>query len=245
MQFSLSILALAASLVSVNAGQSHAQFHKRAHAKPVEKRAVVVANSQIQTLAANPSFSDAVEGLVASLPFHNTIVNNATTDAKIYFWTGEGFAIPLTPYNPNPSVPALIVDLPAGASKVVSFSSSYSGAYAAVFPGTGIQAGGGFQTNWVELTTSGITPVVDVSMLPDMASRWTSVETDGCISDVTSCSYQCNDGSSSCWTAPVCELINCPPGPNTIFDAGPNGAGPWNGGCRLSPTFTTTFSGSS
>ena len=242
MQFSLSILALAASILSVSAELSHSHFHKRAHAKPLEKRAMVTANSKIQTLAADPSFTDAVEGRVAGMPFHNTLINNSTQSAKVYFWTGMHFAVPATVYNTNPAAPALIVDLPAGTSKVVSFTNNYSGAYAAIFPQTDIQAGGGFKTAWVEITTSGITPVVDVSMLPDMSSKWVAVETDGCISDVTSCSYQCNDGSSSCWTAPTCQLMNCPSGPHTIYDAGPNGAGPWNGGCRVSPTFTTTFS---
>ena len=187
--------------------------------------------------------SDVVEGSVGSMPFQNTIVNNNTQDAVVLFWTNENFAMIATPYNSNPPAPSLILELPAGATKVVSFSDNFSGAYSAVFPGTGIQAGGGVSAAWVEITTSGITPVVDVSMLPDMSSKWTSVETDNCISDYTSCSYQCNDGSATCFTAAVSELMNCAPSAGTIYDAGPNGNGPWNGGCRVSPTFTTTFSG--
>ena len=244
MRFS-AIIALAVGFLSVEASNAHSHLHKRIHAreaKNVDKRGLVVANSLISTPNAMVN-NDVVEGSVLSMPFQNTVVNNNTQDAVVLFWTNMNFAMIASPYNSNPPSPSLILDLPAGASKVVSFSDSFSGAYAAVFPDTGIQAGGGVQAAWVELTTSGITPVVDVSMLPDMASKWTSVETDHCISDYTSCSYQCNDGSASCWTAEVSELMNCAPSANTIYDAGPSGSGPWNGGCRLSPTFTTTFSG--
>jgi len=240
MQFS-AILALAASIASVSASTAHSNLHKRVHARDVSKRgyATVQANSNLQTLAAAGS-PDVQEG--SGLQYVNTIINNSTDDAQVYFWEAENFSLIKSVYNENPSAPALIISLPAGSTQTVSFSNQFSGAYGAVWPDTITGNAGNFKIAYVELTTKdqwGAIPTVDMSFEPNMKDVGHSVSTDTCKSMWNSCAFQCTSSDDFCGEAGSYALMDSA-SPDWTCMIG-TFMGQASGGCQLSSTFTTTF----
>lgn len=113
----------------------------------------------------------------------------------------------------------------------VSFTQPTSGAWAAIYSDTTLVQGQISET-WGEFTFDDKHSTVDVSREVNMQARGMSIETEGCISNMTTCVFQCTDDAASCWYD--YELVNCATGSQTGAEYGMY-AGAASGGCLVGP----------
>jgi hypothetical protein len=136
--------------------------------------------------------------------------------------------------------PLVTIELPAGASQIISFASGSIGAWSAIYSDTTTYYGQIVNT-WGEYTMSPM-GVVDVSREVNMSGHTMSIAGPQCTTDMNTCVFVCGDGSNSCMTN--YELLNCAAGSQPGAQYGTYGGFP-SGGCGGlgdSAALTTTLS---
>ena len=162
----------------------------------------------------------------------------------------------------NNSVTIIIWNAPAGdyqssfmnaVSPQVSYSMNYqdtlnisvangvSGAWAALYNyGTVLSEYGQINNTWGEFTT-GSYATMDVTREVNMAGNAMSIEAPGCVSNMTTCVFECASGNT-CGDSGTYELLNCDPGSQSgatygEYDGNPSGGCQgWSKGGNLSVT---------
>jgi hypothetical protein len=164
--------------------------------------------------------------------YTNNFVNAAGEDLIIVVWGADASWV-------NAHQPLVTIDLPAGASQIVSFASGSIGAWSAVYSDTTTYDGQIVNT-WGEYTM-GPYGVVDVSREVNMSGHPMSIVGPQCTTDMNTCVFVCLSGNS-CLTN--YELLNCAAGSQPGAQYGTYGGFP-SGGCGGlgdSAALTTTFS---
>ena len=151
----------------------------------------------------------------------------------------------------NNSVTLIVWDAPSGdylssfmnaVSSQVSYSMSYgdtvdisvangvSGAWSALYNyGTTLSQYGQINNTWGEFTT-GSYATFDVTREVNMAGNAMSISTTGCVSNMTTCVFECDSGNT-CTDSGTYELLNCDPGSQPGATYGDDGGNP-SGGCQ-------------
>lgn len=164
--------------------------------------------------------------------YTNTFVNDAGEDLIVVIWGPDASWV-------NVNQPLVTIDLPSGASQVVSFASGSIGALSAIYSDT-VTSNGQISNTWIEHTFSP-EGVVDVSREVNMNGRSVSVVGPSCTTDMNTCVFVCTSGTT-CLTDYA--LDNCAPGSQPGAQYGTYGGFP-SGGCGGlgdSAALTTTFS---
>jgi len=150
--------------------------------------------------------------------YTNTFTNNAGDDLVLVVWGPDASWV-------NANKPLITVDLPAGASQLVSFASGSIGAWSAIYPDT-VMSNGQISNTWGEYTMSDI-GVVDVSREVNMNGHPMTVVGPQCTTDMNTCVFVCSSGT-------VCmtdyQLLNCASGSQPGAQYGTYGGFP-SGGC--------------
>jgi hypothetical protein len=164
--------------------------------------------------------------------YTNNFVNAAGQDLILVVWGADASWV-------NAHQPLVTLDLPAGASQIISFASGSIGAWSAIYSDT-ITYYGQIVNTWGEYTMSPM-GVVDVSREVNMSGHPMSIVGPQCTTDMNNCVFVCSSGNS-CMTN--YELLNCGPGSQPGAQYGTYGGFP-SGGCGglgSSAALTTTFS---
>jgi hypothetical protein len=164
--------------------------------------------------------------------YTNNFVNAAGQDLILAIWGPDMSWV-------NVNQPLVTLDLPAGASQIISFASGSIGAWSAIYPDTTTYYGQIVNT-WGEYTMSPM-GVVDVSREVNMSGHPMSIVGPQCTADMDTCVFECSSGNS-CMTN--YELVNCQAGSQPGAQYGTYGGFP-SGGCGglgNSAALTTTFS---
>jgi len=163
----------------------------------------------------------------------NTYTNAAAEDIILVLWGAAGSWV-------NANTPLITLSLAQGESTTLSFADGVSGAWTAVYDGTGM-VDGQISNTWGEFTT-GEWGVVDVSREVNMNGNSMSIQTPNCLTDMETCVFTCTGGLVSCLTE--YQLENCANGSQAGANFGTyDGAD--SGGCNMggsSTSLTTTFS---
>jgi hypothetical protein len=152
--------------------------------------------------------------------YTNDFINNSTEDIIVAVWGPAGSWV-------NTIKPLVTVSLPAGSVQTVSFANGASGAWAAIYPDTTLTQYGQIGQTWGEYTFSGQWSTVDVSREVLMTGRGMRIETPQCISDMSTCVFVCDSGTT-CLTG--YSLLNCAAGSQVGAQTGTYG-GAASGGC--------------
>jgi hypothetical protein len=164
--------------------------------------------------------------------YTNTFINAAGEDLILVIWGPDASWV-------NANQPLVTLELPSGASQMVSFASGSIGAWSAVYSDTG-SLNGQIVNTWGEYTMSPL-GVVDVSREVNMSGHSMSIVGPTCTTDMTQCVFVCSSGNS-CMTN--YELLNCDPSVQPGAQYGTYGGFP-SGGCGGlgdSAALYTTFS---
>jgi hypothetical protein len=275
MQFTTSLLALAALSSSVLAGPHHRHFHVKKSPMPAVFEALTerVSTSSASTSSggssnqpaapaapaapatpAAPAAIDVVSklsqlGSKAAVnsnsnnggiwigtdgPYTNEFHNSASEPIVVVVWGSQGSWV-------NAVAPQVAISLAPGASKTVSFANGQSGAWAGIYSDTAL-VNGQIANTWGEFTFSNPYSTVDVSREVNMNGRGMSIKTPNCVSDMTTCVFQCTGGAASCQFN--YELVNCANGSQGGAQYGTY-AGAASGGCGgmgATANLKTTFS---
>ena len=192
-------------------------------------------------------------GYDASKPYNNEISNDGDEALSIVFWLKENaFTTTKGPYTWFPdgtsqTPPALMFDLLPGEKQNVSYDVGFSGAYTAVHSTTTVGSGNELAELWVELTTAEDPndTTVDVTREPlANGGYYTTVQAEGCTSDITQCYFGCTSddaGPNACMMD--YKLMNCNKAQNPNANTDSTGQ---NGGCFVRGTggsafFSTSF----
>lgn len=155
--------------------------------------------------AAEPNTGFCSEG--SNGPYVVQAKNNKNTDMMLVIWNANnGYSSSFV--GKGVQAPVMTVVIGAGKTQAISFQSGASGSMAPVWSSTAPTTMGQISNTWLEFTFSP-TGVVDVSREVDMGgdSIATTVGSNGCKSDMQTCSFQCVDGSNSCVDS--YQLKNC------------------------------------
>jgi len=161
------------------------------------------------------------------MEFHNS----ADEDIVLVVWGSDGSWV-------NAKQPFVTHTLTQGSNCTLSFASGVSGALSAIYSDTKL-INGQISNTWLEFTT-GQYGVVDISKEVNMSGRSVSVTTDSCVSDMTTCVFECQDKSATSCEYGY-ELVNCATGSQSGAQDGTYD-GTDSGGCTVSPTMTAVFS---
>jgi hypothetical protein len=164
--------------------------------------------------------------------YTNNFVNTAGQDLILVIWGPDASWV-------NVHQPLVTLDLPAGASQIISFASGSIGALSAVYADTTTYYGQIVNT-WIEYTMSPM-GVVDISREVNMSGHSMSVVGPQCTTDMDRCVFVCLS-ANSCMTD--YELLNCQAGSQPGAQYGTYGGFP-SGGCGglgNSAALTTYFS---
>lgn len=161
--------------------------------------------------------------------FTNEATNPSDVSVILVLWNADGYDGSFV----NAYTPAITYSLPnIGDSVTISVANSISGAWAALNNhATTLNEYGQIFNTWGEFT-SGDYATVDVSMEVNTAGNSMSITVDenGCVSDMTTCVFQCTAGTSvqSCGDSGTYELTNCAVGSQPgatygVYDGNPSG----------------------
>ncbi|KAF2089466.1 hypothetical protein K490DRAFT_72230 [Saccharata proteae CBS 121410] len=151
--------------------------------------------------------------------FTNEFTNSADEDVVLVIWGSQGSWV-------NTVQPLVTLQLAANESKTVSFANGASGAWSAIYSGTGL-VNGQISETWGEYTFSDSWSTVDVSREVNMDGHGMTIETPKCVTNMTTCVFQCKSGTS-CWQE--YELLNCDTGSQEGASYGEYDGAP-SGGC--------------
>lgn len=152
----------------------------------------------------------------------NYVKNEGTADMILLVWGPGGSFV-------NTIQPLITTTVAANETVPLSFANGASGAMSVAYEGT-TMAWGQIANTWVEHTFSGDWSTIDVSREPNMNGDSMTVVTPGCVSDMDTCSFVCNNGATSCWEAGSYTLQNC-----NAANGGGSDAAAMNGGCNGMP----------
>jgi hypothetical protein len=152
--------------------------------------------------------------------FESKVTNKAESEIIWTCFTAAGMWI-------NANVPLITLSIPAGSTKTVSFSSTFSGGCAAIYPDT-ILKDGLIHNTLFEFTGAGIYTTYDVSREVNMQGRDMYVKGKTCVSDMNTCVFKCNDASAkSCITGYSIQNCDAATGGGIGLDS----SGAPSGGC--------------
>jgi len=177
----------------------------------------------LSKLGASVGLNPTSEGAVFIGPggaFESKVTNNAGSDIIWTCFTAAGMWI-------NANIPLITLSIPAGSTKTVSFSSTFSGGCAAIYPDTILKDGLIYNTLF-EFTGAGLYTTYDVSREVNMKGNDMYVKGKTCVSDMNTCVFKCNDPSAeSCITG--YSIHNCDAA--TGGGVGHDSTGAASGGC--------------
>lgn len=151
----------------------------------------------------------------------NEVTNNSGENVTMVVWGSAGSWV-------NVNKPLITYPIANGTSMNISFASGASGAWAAIYENT-TMVNGQISETWGEYTFDGTYSTFDVSREVNMEGHAMAIETDGCVSNMTTCVFQCLSGTS-CWQE--YELSNCATGSQKGAEYGTyDGAA--SGGCLV------------
>ncbi|MCJ1339640.1 hypothetical protein MMC09_004930 [Bachmanniomyces sp. S44760] len=154
-------------------------------------------------------------------PTVNEFSNDSKEDLILILWADTPNVY--TTQNPAKSAPLITISLPVGKKADISFSSTSSGAWSAIYKSDWPLGGGDVlssvsaivKNTWGEWTmTQYGQSTVDVSMEPNMQGHPMSIKvTDGqttkCTSDMTTCVFKCLTAPDFCGADNTYGLFNC------------------------------------
>lgn len=154
--------------------------------------------------------------------------NDGSGDMVVFCWQANGFS----GMSLNVNLPAISVGLKKGESVSVSFAEGVPSSCSGVFSDTKLALFGGIDNTWYEVTF-GSQGAFDISRNVNMHGNNISAKGSKCVSDMTTCVFQCKDSSvASCETGyeiAGMDAAGCGGG----FDSVMNGVG---GGCSMGAT---------